>query len=194
MDPKRSFYIQEMINDNKEVYTQLFKNYYKGLCAYSFKIVKDISVAEEVVQNVFFRIWEKRKTLNLDENIDKYLYRAVYNESIDACRRINSENNFKQAFMLQSSPDAESKYDALGSKELAAKLQTAINKLPERSKEVFLLSRYSALTYKEIGEKLGISPKGVEFHMIKALKILRTELWEYRYAIVGGFIAATQLF
>jgi RNA polymerase sigma-70 factor, ECF subfamily len=179
----KSILVQNLIDGNKETYTQLFKAYYKNLCAYSYKIVKDVSIAEEVVQNIFFKIWEKRSSLGFNVTIEKYLYKAVYNESIDVYRKTSFENNFKNE--LKQDPFLyDEPFDALSNKELANKLQNAIDKLPDKSKEVFLLSRYACLSYKEISEKIGITPKGVEFHIIKALKILRVELKDFRYLLI----------
>jgi len=183
MNPDKSLLVQNLMNGNKETYTELFKTYYKSLCACSYKIVKDVTIAEEVVQDVFFKIWERRSSLSFNENIERYLYKAVQNESIDVYRKTSFENNFKN--QLKQDPFCkETHYDTLSTKELANKLQNAINKLPDKSKEVFLLSRYASLSYKEISEKIGITTKGVEFHIIKALKILRVELKEYRYLIL----------
>jgi RNA polymerase sigma-70 factor (ECF subfamily) len=184
MNPDKSLLIQNLVDGDKETYTQLFKAYYKNLCACSYKIVKDVAIAEEVVQNVFFRIWERRSSLGLNENIEKYLYKAVHNESIDVYRKTCFENDFKNQLKHDPFLQKESIYDPLSNKELAAKLQTAIDKLPGKSKEIFLLSRYASLSYKEISEKIGITTKGVEFHIIKALKILRVELKDFRYFIL----------
>jgi RNA polymerase sigma-70 factor, ECF subfamily len=184
MSPDKNLLIQNLVDGDKAMFTELFKAYYKNLCACSFKIVRNIATAEEVVQNVFFRIWEKRSSLALNENIEKYLYRAVHNESIDVYRRTSFENDFKNQLKHDPFLQGETSEDPLTNKELAYKLQNAINKLPDKSKEVFLMSRYGSLSYKEISEKIGITTKGVEFHIIKALKILRFELKDFRYFII----------
>lgn len=187
MNSDKSLFVQNLVNGDRETYTHLFKAYYKNLCACSYKIVKDVTIAEEVVQNVFFRIWEKRSSLTLNENIEKYLYRAVHNESIDVYRKTCFENDFKNSLKHDPFLNNGSSDDPLSNKELAIKLQTAIDKLPDKSKEVFLLSRYASLSYKQISEKIGITTKGVEFHIIKALKILRMELKDFRYLIIFLF-------
>lgn len=151
--------------------------YYKNLCIYSFKYIRNLDVAEEIVQDVFFKIWERRTSLNLPENIESYLYRAVHNETINACKKLQKEifnkNVYKQEINLN-----ENFNDILQQKELNTKIKYAINELPDRCKEIFKMNRYNAMSYKEISVKLGITEKGVEFHMIKALKILREKLKE----------------
>jgi RNA polymerase sigma-70 factor (ECF subfamily) len=142
-----------------------------------------MDIAEEVVQEVFFRIWKKRATLNIPENIDSYLYRAVHNESLNVCKSIEHENNLKNQ-LSSGSMQAVNFNDPLVSKELIEKLNTAIEELPEKSKEIFKVSRLDSLSQKEIAEKFGITVKGVEFHITKALKILRHELKEYLHILI----------
>jgi len=176
-------FLQKLVNGDTEAYTLLFREHYKNLCTYSYKFIKNMNVAEEVVQEVFLRIWEKRTTLHISENIASYLYRAVHNESLNACKNIEHENDKKNK-LSAGSMQAVNFNDPLVSKELIEKLDRAINELPGKSKEIFNISRQDSLSNKEIAEKFGITVKGVEFHITKALKILRHELKEYLQIII----------
>jgi len=177
MEIDKKLLIQKLIDGDKEAYTSLFKMYYKNLCIFSYKYVRNIEIAEEIVQEIYIRIWERRNSLNLPENIEGYLFRAVHNESINTCKKLQHElinkNQYKQDVNWTENFD-----DSLVQKELNIIINQAINKLPERCREVFKMNRYNAMSYKEISTKLGITEKGVEFHILKALKILREKLKE----------------
>jgi RNA polymerase sigma-70 factor (ECF subfamily) len=177
MEINKKLLIQKLIDGNREAYTSLFRTYYKILCIYSYKFVRNLDIAEEIVQDIFFRIWEKRRSLNLPENIESYLYRAVHNESINTCKKLQRElinkNEYKEEVDY-----IENYEDPLVHEELNTKIRFAVDELPERCREVFKMHRYNNLTYKEISIKLGITEKGVEFHILKALKILREKLKE----------------
>ena len=178
MEFDRELLIQKLVAGDKDAYTFLFKTYYKNLCTYSYKFIRNFDVAEEIVQEVFFKIWEKRSNLNLPENIESYLYRAVHNESINYCKKNQKETINRNLYGVSISA-FENFSDVLIQKELNNKIQFAIADLPEKCQEVFKMNRYNAMTYKEISRKLGITEKGVEFHMLRALKILREKLKEY---------------
>ena len=161
----------------------VFTSYYPILCIYAKDLLKASEIAEEVVQEVFFRIWEKRTSLHIPENIASYLYRAVHNESLNVCKNIEHENNIKNK-LSSGSKQAVNFNDPLVNKELIEKLDKAIDELPGKSKEIFKISRQESLSHKEIAEKFGITVKGVEFHITKALKILRHELKEYLHILI----------
>jgi RNA polymerase sigma-70 factor, ECF subfamily len=177
MEFNKTLLLQKIIEGDKEAYTFLFHSHYKHLCTYSFRFVRNLEISEEIVQEVFFRIWEKRESLNLPENIESYLYRAVHNESINMCKKLQKEYHNKNQYLKEFNT-IENFNDFLVHKEIINNIKFAIDELPDRCREIFKMNRYSAMSYKEISIKLGITEKGVEFHMIKALKILREKLKE----------------
>jgi RNA polymerase sigma-70 factor, ECF subfamily len=178
MEFNRTVLVNKLIEGDHDAYTFIFNNFYKRLCIYSYQFVKQMEIAEEIVQEVLFRIWERRSSLNLPENIESYLFRAVHNETINVCKKIQKETKDKIQYHVELDLNLDFN-DKIVLKETNKNIRYAIDELPDRCKEVFKMNRFNAMSYKEIAEKLGITEKGVEFHITKALKILREKLKEY---------------
>jgi RNA polymerase sigma-70 factor, ECF subfamily len=165
--------------DNTPVITALFRKYYQALLMYALSIVKELVIAEEVVQIVFCKLWNSQNQQNVnDPGIGAYLYRSVLNESLNQLRIEKRDTLLKNEY-LETIVPIEEFADLASQEQLNSNLEKAIENLPDKTKEVFMLSRYESLSYKEIALRLNISLKGVEFHMAKALKQLRTELKEF---------------
>ena len=164
---------------NHQAIETMFHNHYTGLCRYAFTILKDQEEAEEVVQQLFIRLWEKRRETNILKDTRAYLYRAVYNQSLNELKRLKRNamhTEVTEDLMVKADGGTS---DGIMSRELEVRIETAIQTLPEKCGEVFRLSRYDEMTYKEIAEKLEISVKTVENQMGKALRLMRQELKDY---------------
>jgi len=150
----------------------IFDTYYNALCSYACSYLKDEDASEDIVQEVFTRIWEHRRDLIGREDLRYYLFTAVRNNCISQLRKEkkSSAREWYDGYLdyIQDKEEGEQHYRAV--------LQKAIEELPPRCKEVFLLSRISNMTYKEIAGSLGISEKTVENQMGKALKLIRAFL------------------
>lgn len=164
--------------DTTAVFERVFKEHFKGLHSYAFTIIKDDADAEEIVQNVFYKLWERREQMAELQSVNAYLYRSVYNESLNYLKHQKVKMAY-QSHTVHSNQQASNPADSASLKELEAKIQTAMNDLPEQCRTVFQLSRFEELKYREIADRLGISVKTVENQMGKALKVLRTKLAEY---------------
>ena len=177
---KRTDNWQLIREGNKAAFEKLFKDYYDALCDYAYTIVKDRDESDEVIQNVFYNIWNKRLTLNVNVPVKAYLYKAVYNESLNKLKhekvKMAYVADYKHKFSTVKVSDSASHIDV---KELEQTIQKVLDELPPQCNNVFKLSRFENLTYPEIAVKLGISVKTVESHMGKALKSMRTNLKEY---------------
>jgi RNA polymerase sigma-70 factor (ECF subfamily) len=156
----------------------LFHTYYEGLCRYSFTIVKEQAEAEDVIQGLFIKLWEKRKDLDVLNNTKAYLYRSAHNESLNAIKRINRRAMGSGEKQLQLSETNDASSIMIGT-ELQLQIDNALETLPEKCQEVFRLSRFEQLSYKEIAAQLSISVKTVENHMGKALRLMREGLEDY---------------
>lgn len=170
--------VEALNADTTAVFEKVFKEHFKGLHSYAFTIIKDDADAEEIVQNVFFKLWERREQMAELQSVNAYLYRAVYNESLNYLKHQKVKMAY-QSHTVHSNQQASNPADSASLKELEAKIQTAMNDLPEQCRTVFQLSRFEELKYREIADRLGISVKTVENQMGKALKVLRTKLAEY---------------
>jgi RNA polymerase sigma-70 factor (ECF subfamily) len=163
--------------DSAVVFENVFKTHFKNLHRYACSIVKDEAVAEEMVQNVFCKLWEKKELVHMNDFLAAYLYRSVYNE----CLNYLKHNKVKAVHLAQagSSNPYENERDSAALKELQQKIDIALNELPEQCRTIFQLSRFEDLKYREIADRLRISVKTVENQMGKALRLLRAKLAEF---------------
>ena len=168
-----------LIKRNEAAFEQVFKTHYKGLHAYAFSMLKDEDDAEEMVQQVFFKLWERSETLSFSGSIAAYLYRAVHNESLNFLKhqKVKAGHQLHVAYSMKNK--SEQAHGKVTGKELENKFREALNEWPEQCRTVFQLSRFEDLKYREIANKLDISIKTVENHMGKALKLLRTKLVDF---------------
>jgi RNA polymerase sigma-70 factor (family 1) len=150
----------------------VFNTWYNSLCNYANSFLKDECACEDIVQDVFMRIWKDRPDLIGTEGIRYYLFTAVRNNCITKLRREKKAAvvDWKDE-AVDYIPDKEN-----GPTDYMALVQTAIEGLPPRCREVFLLSRISNMTYKEIAASLDISVKTVENQLSKALRMIRAFL------------------
>ena len=157
-----------------QLFQQAFYKYYEPLCRYAFTLVKEYEASEDIVQETFLRIWEKKQELVGTNGLNFYLFGAVRNNCLSFLEKkkkniISELRGEEEAVMpvdRRPEEDSEKDYDTL--------LKEAMDQLPPKCREVFVLSRVSDLTYQQISETLGISVKTVENQMGKALKILRS--------------------
>jgi len=180
MEWKDADVIRLLKERNEEVFGQVFKENFKDLRKYAFSFVQEQELAEDIVQNVFYKLWERMEVLNFSDSLAAYLYRAVYNESLNALKH-NKVKRVYQTYIHrhmkdQTDPAAHKKVQ-LG--ELEQRLRAAINELPEQCRAIFQMSRFEDLRYRDIGDRLGISVKTVENQMGKALRILRGKLIDF---------------
>jgi RNA polymerase sigma-70 factor (ECF subfamily) len=166
------------IQVDEHVFQRVFKENFKNLYAYAYTIVKDESAAKELVQQAFFNGWQKKDRLPSSTMLLHYLYRSVYNASLNHLSHLKVRAAYRQHY-LHVAEKATPASEQLQQKEIEKKIAEAYNELPEKSRLVFQLSRYEGLRYAEIAEKLQVSEKAVEKHMTKALKIFRSKLKEY---------------
>jgi RNA polymerase sigma-70 factor (ECF subfamily) len=158
----------------------MFLAYYAQLVRFAFGFTKAEAEAEEIVQDVLTRIWERRHMLALREGgtLKAYLYTAVGNRSISWLRRQRQALAFEEqanadAGGVEGGQRPHDAQESLEAAELAERLQRAVNALPLRCRQVFTLHRAHGLSYRDIASALGITPKTVEIHMGRALRLLR---------------------
>lgn len=169
-------------------FEQLFKSHFKALHAYANVILKDDDDAEEIVQNMFLKFWEKRDLLNVQTSLKAYLYKCVYHDSLNFLKhqKIKTKyQDFAGYTMNDQHLPASSKVEMT---ELEYNLSLALNKLPEQCRTIFQMSRFEELKYKEIAERMGLSIKTIENQMGKALRILRLELADFLSLILLGLM------
>jgi len=172
-------WLKMLAADDQRGMELIFNRYYKYLVVTAYNYLKDDGRAKDLVQDVFFKFWEKRSTLSIDTSLKAFLRRSVVNRSIDELRkkRIKWEEEVSDV----NAPIATGNIDRkLETSELEAVIHRAIDTLPEKCKLVFSLSRFEDMSHAEISEALGISKKTIENQITKALKVLRSAVDQYK--------------
>jgi RNA polymerase sigma-70 factor (ECF subfamily) len=174
-------------------FEELFKSQYRLLCNISNNIVKNERAAEDIVQEVFIKLWQKREELQIHSNLMGYLYKATVNSSIDYVKNNKNVIPLRQVNYYQETDENAEK--RVMQKELSKSIEKALKNLPPKCKAIFVLSRYEGMKYKEIAQHLGISVKTVENQMGIALDKLRTELRPFlTREFIGTFVKTSIVF
>jgi RNA polymerase sigma-70 factor (ECF subfamily) len=170
MNPAEEIVWEQIRQKNMQVFESYYKDHYKEFFLVSHKYVKVAAIAQEVVNDVFIKIWEDAGKMTIETSLKSYIYRAVINRSINALNKQKKEiqNQKELAYLPQGSYEP----GEIETNELKTQLYKAIDALPEQCKKVFLMSRFDGLKQQEIADKLGISIKTVKNHITHALKQL----------------------
>ncbi len=161
---------------SKEYFDFLYQNNYTPLCRYAFYITNQKEVAEEIVQEVFLNIWEKRKKLHFESDPKSYLYISVRNYAYSKIKQLN-KYRFSEVI-----PDIDLEtVTTFNDSAFLEQLYLAIKHLPEKCREIYCLKHLEGLTYKEIASYLSISEKTVESQVYNALVKLRLKLIPIRH-------------
>jgi RNA polymerase sigma-70 factor (family 1) len=177
-----NIYLDDIRSGNQQAFEKVFRQLYAPLCHYAHNLLHNKDEAEDLVQNTFVHFWEKRQEITVIGSLKAYLYKAVYNHSLNKIKHwgIRQEH---QSYVQHSYTEASLDH-TLAATELQAGINKALSKLPEQCAKVFGMSRFDELKYQEIADILGISVKTVENQMGKALKIMRAELAEYLVSVL----------
>jgi RNA polymerase sigma-19 factor, ECF subfamily len=160
-------------------FEKLFFGFYPGLLRYAEMLVRKLEIAEEIVQDVFYNVWKNRESIRITQSWKSYLYKSVYNNSMMYLRKKRREVSLEEGLFLEKEGNSPDPFQELEFNEVSAVVSETISRLPERTREIFLLNRQEGLKYREIAERLSISVKTVEANMGKALKALRSSLEKY---------------
>jgi len=164
---------------DKAQFEALFNTHYSNLCSYAHNFLKDLEASEEVVQEVLFKLWVNRESIEITTSVQSYLFRAVRNSCLNVLKHVAIRENYKVHNERIIQMEERSEEDHMIVSELEQKIRQTIDQLPLERRKIFIMSRYDGLKYQEIADKLEISIKTVENQMGSALKFLRTELADY---------------
>lgn len=159
-----------------------FQTYYRPLCLYAVHYLRDVDEAEDTVQDCFVRLLERTPPFSFSsqEKLKSFLYASVRNACVDKLRR---QHPVLQEVSPSDLSGSISDDEAMERSFSEAELWTAIEQLPDRCREIFLMSKRDSLTYREIAEELSLSEKTVEHQVSKALKLLRSQRADIYYVI-----------
>ncbi|MBN1131514.1 MAG: RNA polymerase sigma-70 factor [Bacteroidales bacterium] len=179
MNLKDQYILGRIKNGDIGVFEKLFHRFYPGMCSYAEKLVGKDTVAEEIVQDVFYNIWKNREIFRINASLKGYLYRAVFNNSMMHLRKLKRERMADESVTLESPATDPDPVQKIVGDEMNAIIFNTLENLPERTSLIFRLNRFDGFRYKEIAEQLSISVKTVEANMGKALKALKNSLDKY---------------
>ncbi len=170
MDPAEALIWREIRQQNALVFERYYRENYKRFFLMACRYLKDSVQAEEIVNDVFMKLWEDGAGLHIETSLRSYIYRAVINRSLNAIQKNRRES--AQRMDIQTIPDEGYEWKQIEENEQLATLYAAIEQLPEKCRQVFEMSRFEELKQQEIADKLGISVKTVKNHITLALKQL----------------------
>jgi RNA polymerase sigma-70 factor (ECF subfamily) len=171
--------IERIRGGNEAEFRELFQAHYPALCAFAYRFTGSSSAAEEIVQTVFVDLWEQRQRLRVHTSLRAYLYAATRNRALDERKHEQVEARWAERSRAEDDTSSDPERDAqqmLEASETSAALHAAIAQLPERARLVVTLRWLRGLKPPEIAEALGISVKGVEIQITRALRALRGHL------------------
>lgn len=162
--------------DDKVAFYQLYESYSKRLYGFVLRFLKQEDDAEEIVQEVFVKIWESRKKIDAYSSFESYIFTIAYNATISLLRKRITESKYLEHLKSVQFEDTPDIIGEIQYKELNEKIHSLLDELTPRQKEIFLLSREAGLSHKEIAEKLDISVLTVKKHITNTLAFLKSRL------------------
>jgi len=171
--------IEGLKNGDKSIFEEIYREYFAPLCYYCLKYVDSYEDSEEIVQDLFVKIWEMHDEIEINISLNAYLYKAVQNYALNHLSKQKTKEKLQLSRDKSVAVSFGTGQDNLEEEELSIVLRHAILKLPEKRREIFELSRFDGFQNLKIAEKMAISVKTVETQMTKTLKYLRIVLKDY---------------
>lgn len=176
----------QVVTGDLNTFEMVFRDYYKPLVRYGNTFLKDSDETEDIVQQVFVSLWEKRTQLDIHTSIRAVLYKSVQNACLNKIKHLKVRSVYAEDW--KATQQMEETSDSVQVNELNSRIQMAVESMPEQCGRIFKMSRFEQLRYQEIADELGLSVKTVENQMGKALKIVREELKDYLPLLILFFI------
>lgn len=175
----QQLYISGLKADDKAVIDRLYKKYHAKIYHFAKSYLKLTDEAADIVQEVFVKLWDSRATLKNDTDLDALVFTITRNAVISVFRKKSSEKKYMDYLTSMAIDSDNQTIEALDYRSLEGQLNSLIEQLPDKRKQVFLLSRQQGLKNSEIAQQLSISEKTVEDHMTKALAFIRKHMEAY---------------
>jgi RNA polymerase sigma-70 factor (family 1) len=158
----------------KEAFRQLFEQYAPKISRFAMSFLKNKTDAEELLQDVFLKLWEKRENIDPEQNIKSYIFKIAINSIYDLVRKKNLEKAFSDFSKYHFRESSENTWHEVIWNEMLSKLDQLVNRMPEQQRKIFRMSREEGLTNDEIAERLSLSKRTVENQLYRALLLKKT--------------------
>jgi len=163
-----------------ECFQNLFAKYSQPLYRFSLSYLKSTQAAEDVVQEVFLKIWRKRKEIDTTKSFQSYLFTIALNVIRKQFNKLSASNQLKHDLLISFADNKETFDEKDDFSEMVNKLEELIQQMPERRRKIFRMKKLEGKSQKEIAEKFDITPKTVEYHITEAMKFLKNEFDKLR--------------
>lgn len=198
MIPDKNYIEQQLIplisQGDESAFAKLFDQYRDRIYGVAFKLTHSTTVAEEITEDVFLKIWLRRERLNEIENFSAYLFTIARNETYKILKQVAKNYNIVLLAEGKEAAAQESSDEYLIAKEYTSLLQKAIDRLPQQQKQVFQLIKQEQLKRTEVAEILHIRPETVKFHLAQAMKNIRAFCMLHLNLFIGFAIFPSFLF
>lgn len=174
MNPNEDKIWRSIRNKEGAVFEHYYKEHYKFFFLAACSYLRDPGLAQEIVNDVFIKLWEDGETISIQSSLKSYIYRAVVNRSLNELEKRKKERAHQSE--LSRRPEQTAELREMEENELRIRLYKAIDQLPEQCRKVFMMSRFEDLKQQEIADQLNISIKTVKNHITRALKELHEVL------------------
>jgi len=181
--------IDRLKNNDVTAFELLFRFYYSGLVVFASQFTFDLHESEDIVQNFYIRLWEKRSNIKSTDSLKSYFYQSVKNSCLNFLKHQKIKEQSINDLLSLSENNLLYDPDLYIASELQERVKRCVDTLPLRNREVFKMSRFDGLKNDEIAEKLNISQRTVETHISNSIRILKVELKDY-----AGLILLLALF
>ncbi|WP_312138711.1 RNA polymerase sigma-70 factor [Sphingobacterium sp.] len=169
-------------------FTQLYQRYSLRLLGRIIRLVKSEETAEEILQTLFLKVWERRDQIDPDKSLKPFLFTIAQNLVYDHFRRMALDERFRNEFIKQYAEDYQHIEEDLTFKQTQENVMNAIKALPPQCQKVFILFKIEGKSYAEICETLNISKSTVNNHLTKANSLLKSNLPLYQYRLLTAFV------
>lgn len=171
--------VNRLKNGDSKAFSSIFTAYYRDLVIFAARFTREISSAEEIVEDTFVSFWEDRELIKISISLKSYLLKIVQNRCIDWLRHKKTVQTHYEYSLLNSPKSIANTDSYLLFSELNEQIQTTLKLLPDQISETFRMNREKGLKYNEIAEILGVSVRTVEVRIGRALSLLRSHLKDY---------------
>ena len=168
-------------------FTKLYKDYQARFVNFANTYVRDWNVAEDITTEALIYYWENRNTLSEVSNVPAYILTIIKNKSLNHLRHLQIQEEHSEIIRKYNEWELNTRITSLNAcdpyelllKEMQELIQQTLDELPERTRKIFILNRYENKSYKEIAVLMGMTTKGVDFHIGKAIKVFQIKLKDY---------------
>jgi len=176
--------LQQIVVGDSNAFSEVYELFQDKIFVFAYSLTKDRNIAEEIVQQVFLKLWEKRSQIDANQPFDAYIKRITYNLIIDFFRKIRRDNVLQEALQKNMEMLPNTSEDIIASKQLEIIYRNAIELLPPQKKRAYLLAKDESLSYKEIGEKMKLSKNTVRNHMTVAIQFIREHVSKHYFILL----------